>query len=58
MGGIEFYHNREVFNRGLYLLQFLIGASDDVVGSHVALVDVQQTVAILNGLLEEPLLHV
>lgn len=58
MGGIEFYNNSEVFNSGLDLLQFLIGASYDIVGSHIALVNVQQTMAILNGLLEEPFLHV
>lgn len=58
MRGIEFNDDGEVFNSGLYFLQFFISAAYDVVGSNIALVNVQQTVAILDGLLEEPLLHV
>ena len=39
-------------------MQFLVSASNDVVGSNIALIDVQQAVTILNGLFEEALLHV
>lgn len=58
MRGIEFYDNREVFYCCLYLLQFLICAAYDVVGPYIPLVDVQQAVAVLNRLLEQPFLHV
>jgi hypothetical protein len=58
VGGIEFDDDGEIFDGDFYLLEFLIGTADDVVGADVTLVEVEEAVAVLDGLLEHAFLHV
>lgn len=57
MGGVQLDDDGEILNGDFNFTQLFIGAPHYVIGSYVALVDVQQTVAVLDGFLEQPLFH-
>ena len=56
--GVEFYDNGEILDGDFHLLQFLVGAANDVIGPHVALIQIEQSVAVVDGFCEHAFLHV
>ena len=57
MSIVQLNNNRKVFNRNLCFVEFLVGASDDIVRSYISLVDVKYAMTILNCLLKHFFLH-
>ena len=58
MSGVELNDDGEVLNGVLYFVQFLVSAADEIIGIDVAAVDIEQGVAVLNGIQILVLLHV
>ena len=58
VSGVEFYDNCEILDGDFHLLQLLVGAANDVIGPHVALIQIEQSVAVLDGFCEHAFLHV
>lgn len=58
MSGIQLNNNREVLNRILNLIQFLVSAANEIVRVNITAVDVEECMAILDGIDILILLHV
>lgn len=58
MGGVKLNDDRKVFNCVLHFVQFLMGTSDQVVGIDIATVNIEEGVAIFNGVDVLAFLHV
>jgi hypothetical protein len=52
MGGIQLDDDGKILNGYFNFTQLFIGTAHYVISSYVALVDVEKTVAVLNGFLE------
>lgn len=58
MRGVEFDNYGKVLDGYFYFLKFLIGASDDIVGSYISLIKIEQPMAIFDGFFEHAFLHI